>query len=1080
MTQKIIAGAGGGGGKDGGSSSPTHVATEQRDSLRSTAYAQVIDLISEGEIEGLVDGFKSIYLNDTPLQNPDNSLNFSGIMVETRNGTQAQPYISGFPSVENEIAVQLQVKTTTPIVRTVTNSNVNAVRVTVAIPALTYQDPSNGDIKGTTVQYKIQVQSNGGGYADATGVITVTGKTSGRYERAHRIQLTGSAPWDVRMVRVTADSTQTNLQNQTWWSSYTEIIDAKLRYPNSALVAMRVDASQFQSIPSRSYDVKLLRVRVPYNYDPINRTYSGTWDGTFKLAWTDNPAWCFYDLLTTERYGLGTYIQRGQVDKWALYQIGKYCDERVPNGFGGTEPRFTCNVYIQTRQDAFKVVQDFSSCFRAMSYWASNSITCSQDAPSDPVALYTTANVVDGMFQYQGTSAKARHTVALVTWNDPDDMYRQKVEYVEDRDGIERYGYIQTDVVAFACTSRGQANRVGRWLLFSERLETESVTFKVGLDGAVSRPGQIIKVADSQRAGARNGGRIVSATTSSLTLDSAPGSSPFGGSLSVVLPDGSVQSSTVVGGNGLVVNVSPAFTTAPPAGAVWVLSIPTLQTQTFRVVSVAELENSVYEISAISHEPGKYGAIENGLALERRVYSNLSDPPPAPENITVEEALYQSSAEVRTRVTISWTAVPNADAYTISYSVDNGNYIDLPSTTVNSVDLNDAQPGTYKVKVYSLSSIGRRSVSPGMATKKIFGKTAPPADVVNFSLIPMAGQAMLTWDLPTDLDVFVGGYVRIRYTPRTTGQTWNDAVDVVPALPGSTQTAVAPLMSGTYMAKFVDSSGNQSVNHKEIVTTVPDLDWLNAVEVYTESPTFAGTKTGLAVGASGLQLDSALTIDEWTETLDDLPLVDYPGGVASSGTYLFENTLDLGGVYPTKFTAKIQTIGLAIGSIVDSRTDNVDLWLDIDGNELDAANAEIFMRTTSDDTTGTPQWSDWKPFFVGEYTARGYQFKVEMTSRDANNNIGIEYLQVSADMPDRVESVSSQVSGTTTYHVSYNNAFREVPAVGITANAMNSGDYYEITNKTAAGFDIIFKNSAGTAVSRTFDVIAKGYGRLIT
>lgn len=1080
MTQKIIAGAGGGGGGKGGSgSSATHVATEARDSMRSTAYAQVIDLVSEGEIEGLVDGMKSIYLNDTPIQNPDGSYNFSGISVDTRPGTQSQSYIAGFPAVENEISVQLQVKTTTPIVKTVTNQNVNAVRVTVAIPALSYQDPSTGDINPTSVQYKIQVQTNGGGYVDATDTITVSGKTSGRYERAHRIPVGGTGPWDIKLVRLTADSTQTNLQNQTWWSSYTEIIDAKLRYPNSALVALRIDASQFQSIPSRSYDLKLLRIPVPTNYDPIARTYSGVWDGTFKMAWTDNPAWCFCDLLLTDRYGLGRFIQSDNVDKWALYQIARYCDELVPNGYGGFEPRFTCNVYIQSRQDAYKVLQDFASCFRAMTYWASNAITCVQDSPTDATQLYTTANVVDGMFQYQGTSSKARHTVALVRWNDPDDMYRQKVEYVEDREGIARYGYIQTDVVGFGCTSRGQANRVGRWLLYSERLETDSVTFKVGLEGAVSRPGQVIKIADSQRAGSRQGGRVTSATTTSITVDSAP-TGAYGGSLSVVLDDGSVQTSTVVGGNGLVLNVSPAFTTAPAAGAIWVLSTSTIEAQTFRVVSIAELEGSIYEISAIAHEPNKYAAIENNLVLEPRSYSILTDPPPAPEHVTIEESLYQSSSEVRTRVTFSWTSVSYADSYSVSYSIDGGNYINLPTTTINSVDLNDAQPGKYTVKVYSLSTIGRRSVSPGLATAQVFGKTAPPADVANFSLIPMAGQAMLTWDLPTDLDVFVGGYARIRYTPRTTGQTWNDAVDVVPALPGSTQTAVAPLMNGTYMAKFVDSSGNQSVGVSQIVTTVPDLVGLNAIVTYNESATFGGVKNGVVVGANGLQLDSALTIDAWTGLIDTLPLIDYPGGVGASGVYYFENTLDLGATYPTKFTAKIQTIGLAIGSIIDSRTDELDLWLDIDGNKLDAANAEIFMRTTLDNPSGTPTWSDWKPFFVGEYTARAFQFKVEMTSQDTNNNLGIQTLQVAADMPDRVESVYGQVSGTTTYHVTYNNAFRASPAVGITANAMASGDYYEITNKTAAGFDIIFKNSAGTAVSRTFDVIAKGYGRLIT
>lgn len=1075
---RLISGAGGGGKGGGGSSGTTQVATEARDSLRSKAYAQVVDLIGEGEIEGLVNGLKSVYLDDTPIQNADGSFNFTGISIDSRNGTQNQAYIGGFPAVENEISVQLEVKTTTSIVRTVTNPNVDAVRVTMAIPALSYQDKKSGNITGTTVEYKIQVQTAGAGYVDATGIISITGKTTSRYERAHRVPLSGTGPWDIRVVRVTADSTVSNLQNKTYWSSYTEVIDAKLRYPNSAIVGLRVDSSQFQAIPQRSYDVKLLKVRVPSNYDPVARTYSGVWDGTFQIAWTDNPAWCFYDLMIVDRYGLGTFIQGGQVDKWALYQIARYCDELVPNGLGGYEPRFTCNVYIQGRQDAYKVIQDFVSCFRAMTYWASNSVTCVQDSPVDASYLYTMANVVDGVFQYAGTSSKARHTVAMVRWNDPEDMCRQKVEYVEDREGIARYGYIQTDVVGFGCTSRGQANRVGRWLLFSERLETESVTFKVGIEGAISRPGQVIKVADANRAGQRQGGRVRSATSSEIIVDQLP-TNANGGELSIVMTDGTVQSSTVINATGNALTVSPPFSAIPQSGAIWVLSTTNVEAQIFRVVAVAETETGIYEISAISHNPDKYAAIENGLVLEPRSITVLTDPPPSPVNVSISETLYLTNAEVRTRVTVSWESEAFADTYGISYSVDGGNFIQLPETTVNSIDIDDAQAGSYTVRVYSINAIGRQSTQPAQASKTIFGKTAPPADVTGFSLIPMAGQAMLTWDRAVDLDVQVSGYVRIRYTPRTTGQTWNDAVDVMPALPGTAQNAVAPLLNGTYLAKFVDSLGNQSVNMAEIITTVPDLAGGNIVQTYTESSAFTGAKTRTIATAGGLQLDSALTLDEWTTPIDTLALIDYPGGVAPVGEYYFASRLDLGATYPTRFTATIQTQGIDTGSIVDSRLDDMDLWLDVDGSKLDAANATIYMRTTMDNPAVSPSWSPWKPFFVGEYSARAFEFKCELTSDDTNNNIAVQTLQVVADMPDRVEALSSLVSGTGSYHVTFSSPFRVAPAVGITANAMASGDYFTISGKNESGFDIIFKNSAGTTVSRTFDVLAKGYGRLV-
>jgi len=503
MTNKLIRGSGGGGKGGGGGG---RVAVESPDSLRSKAFARVLDLISEGEIVGLVDGAKSIYLDETPLQNEDGSYNFQGVELVTRTGTQSQSYVPGFPAVENETGVGVEVKASASVTRQISNPEIDAIRVRVSIPQLTEQNISNGDLLGASVEYAIDVQSNGGGFVTYL-TDTVSGKTTSKYERSYRVELTGSAPWDIRVRRITPDSTKAALQNKTFWESYTEIIDAKLRYPNSALVGIKIDSSQFNNVPRRAYDVKLLKVRVPTNYDPVNRTYTGIWNGSFKVEWTDNPAWCFYDLLTNDRYGLGGLIDQTQVDKWALYSVARYCDELVPDGFGGTEPRFTCNIYIQSRAEAYRVIQDMASIFRGMVYWQSGAVTVSQDAPADPVYLFTPANVVGGNFVYSGSSAKARHTVALVSWNDPEDFYRQKVEYVEDAAGIARYGIIQTNITAIGCSSRGQANRVGRWLLYSEQSEAEVVVFKTGMEGAVARPGQIIQVADPVRGGARRGGR---------------------------------------------------------------------------------------------------------------------------------------------------------------------------------------------------------------------------------------------------------------------------------------------------------------------------------------------------------------------------------------------------------------------------------------------------------------------------------------------------------------------------------------------------------------------------------------------
>lgn len=1056
MTNKIIRGAGG--GKGGGGSA--RVAVEAPDSLRSKAFARVLDLICEGEIGGLVDGAKSIYLDETPLQNADGSYNFQGVEIETRNGTQAQTYIPGFPAVESESPVAVEVKASASVTRQISNAEVDAVRVRVSIPQLSEQNLSNGDLNGASVEYAIDLQSNGGGFVEVIRDV-VEGKTTSKYERTYRVPLTGSAPWDIRVRRITPDSTKVALQNKTFWESYTEIIDAKLRYPNSALVGIKIDSAQFNSIPVRGYDVKLLKVKVPTNYNPTTRAYTGVWNGTFKVEWTDNPAWCFYDLLTNDRYGLGDLIDQAQVDKWALYQVARYCDELVPDGFGGSEPRFTCNIYIQSRAEAYRVIQDMAAIFRGMVYWQSGAITVSQDAPSDPVYLFTPANVVGGTFSYSGSSAKARHTVALVTWNDPDDFYRQKVEYVEDAAGIARYGIIQTEVSAIGCTSRGQANRVGRWMLFSEQSESEVVIFKTGIEGAVVRPGQIVNIADPVRGGARRGGRVAAATVSSVTLDAPVTLTGSGHTMSVMLPNGTVETKAVANVLGSAVQVASPFSSAPAPGAIWMIQSPNLQAQTFRVVSVVEADDGI-EVNAVAHNPAKYTAIEQGLVLQPRQISALSLTPAAPANILVTESLYESAAEVKTLITVSWDSVQGATSYLVSYKVDEGNFTNLPETGSNTIEIRDARDGFYTFRVVAVNAIGKRSQA-AVKTQNILATTAPPGDVQNFSLIPTNGMAYLSWDSATDLDVLVGGTVRIRWTPKTSGQTWNDAVDILPAMSGNQRNAQAPLLAGTYMAKFVDSTGNPSTNATMIVTDVAESLSFNVVETKVEDPGFTGTKTNCTINTSG-ELSISL---------------DGSGQVLPAATYLFSGTVDLGDVYPARISAYIDARGYALSDFIDARVALIDTWEDFDGAAVETVTALLYMRTTNDNPAGSPTWSEWKPFFVGEYTARAYQFKLEMTSNNADHNIGVSELSVTIDMPDRVESLRNIVSGAATYSVVYGSAFKATPTIGVTANNLASGDYFTISNSTATGFDIIFRNSAGTAVSRTFDVLAKGYGRAI-
>lgn len=1199
---------GGGGGKGGGGGGGGRVAQESPDSLRSIAYASVLDLVSEGEIEGLANGLQSVYFDGTPLQNENGSFNFTGATVVATSGTQAQSYIQGFPAVESENGVGVQVEYATPITRQISNSEVDAVRVRVSIPQLTSQNTSNGDISGSTVQYAIDIQSNGGGYvpqilgsawsANAITVIsttsakanqpvyqmqiavtdnsneavytaqyklqssgtwltagitektdqqittnyqyvdtgegwayidvpeqvtiktftmpmqasglwemrivitsgnpsisavngnygtpyaTINGKTTSKYERSHRIELTGEAPWDVRVRRITPDSTTSALQNKTYWESYTEIIDGKFRYPNSAIVGIRIDASQFNSIPTRAYDLKLLKVKIPSNYNPLTRAYTGIWDGTFTVAWTDNPAWCFYDLLTNTRYGLGDFIPESQVDKWTLYSIGRYCDELVPDGFGGTEPRYTCNLYLQNRQEAYTLVNSMASIFRGMPYWSSGSITLGYDAPSDPVYQFTNANVIDGMFNYVGSSLKARHTVALVTWNDPEDRYTQKVEYVEDADGISRYGIIQTEVVAVGCTSRGQANRVGRWILYTEQSETEVISFKTGLEGNTIRPSQVIQVADKDRAGTRIGGRISSATSTVITVDQdVSGIANIGtGTLSVILPNGELESRSISAVSTNEITVSNPFSQVPANNAIWMVQTSTLSLQTFRVTSAAEDKDGI-AITALAHNPDKYANIEQGLKLQPRTISNLSVVPVAPSNIIATEALYEDGADIKVLVTVSWSPVDGATAYQLSYKVGDRNYITLPNTSSTSVDIRSALEGDYQFKVIAINSINKKSV-PTTLNHMIYGKTLPPADVANFSINIIGTQAHLSWSPVGDLDL---SHYRIRHSRLTTGATYSDAVDLVFKVSRPAVSIVVPAMTGTYFIKAYDKLDNASINATASVALVNDITGLNVIETITESPAFTGSKYECSVSDDGLILDTAVDFDSVSGNFDDVVgLFDGGGGTTSTyGTYEFADVLDLGNVYTSRITSYVEVGRVDYVNTFDSREGLFDATtgeFDGDPDSFDDTNVELWVSTTNDDPNSFPTWTDYRQFFVGDYTARGFRFKAILTSSDETASPILKVLRINVDMPDRVIGGNDISTGTDSggYSVVFSPSFKVSPSIGIMAQNLAQGDYYEIPTKSASGFTIRFKNSSGTVVSRQFDYVAKGYGELVT
>lgn len=1080
MTWVAGSGGGGGGGKGGGGGSGAITTpTEQADTLASIAYAKFIDLIGEGEIEGLKNGLKSVYFNKTPVQADNGSFNFQNVTVVTRNGTQAQDYIPGFTDSEAETSVGVQLQANQPVIRTLTNGSATALRITVNLPAL-QEFRDNGDIVGSFVQFNVEISYNGGGYT-TVGTHAIRGKTSSSYSRSFRYALSGQTPVSVRVTRVTPDPTSTKIQNLVNWVSFTEIVEARLRYPNSALVAGRISAKQFGSIPERTYRVRGLKVRIPSNGTVDQTTgrvtYSGIWDGTFQAArWCSDPAWCLWDLLTSSRYGLGDFIKAEQLDKWSFYAISQYCSELVPNGFGGQEPRFSLNICINSAQEAFSLVNDLISVFRGMGYWASGSLTLTQDRPSDPVFVFNTANVVDGQFTYSGSSLKTRATVVVVEYLD---LLTQDTafEYVEDQAAIAKYGLVVKRVTGIGCTSRGQAARIGKWLLYTEGNETETAAFGVGMDAGISvRPGDVIAITDPTRAGARRGGRIVSATTTKIRIDQDI-SIGNDANLSVILPDNTFEIRKISLLAGRDVTVQSAFSQAPNSNSVWVIGDETLRTQLFRVISVTEQDGGIYQVTALAHNPSKYDAIEQGLALQPRDITRLTDVPASPTSLTLQESLYGDRGSVKVLLSLSWSPVPDADYYEVLYRVDNSNFESIGfAPTQAAVELRDARAGLYEFQVSAISVLGKRS-TPATLTQSVQGLLAPPGDVQNFSVIPNAGTLTLSWDQATDLDVLTGGRVWLTHTPTLTGASFSNSIDIINRLPGNATSAQVPALSGTYFAKFIDSSGVASVNAASFSTTVPELENVNYVVTKQEDPGFTGTRVNMVYNTDvgGLALVGARTIDDY-DLIDSLVDWDYPYGAAQSGSYTFADTVDLGEVYTARSVATIKVFGFATNSYIDSIALIDDFGL-IDGNVPSAGNAALFMRTTLDDPAGSPTWTPWKPFFAAEYTARGYQFRLDVQTSDSANNLAVQELRVAIDVPDRIESLSGLVSGTATYSVVYPNAFYETPTVAVTAKNLATGDYYVITSQTRSGFNITFYNAGGTVISRVFDVIAKGYGK---
>ena len=1107
---KIIKGSGGG-------PKPPPPPYRAPDTLHSRAFATVQDLISEGEIEGfasaskegLVKGttayenasLKDVFLDDTPIlnsnatsSNPDSSdFNFTDVTFKSKFGTSNQTAMSGIPAESRSpTGVSVVVTTSNPVTRQVTNTDVDAVIVTLTWPQIQVAE-DDGDIVGDTVAYKIQVQYNSGGFTDVISS-SVSGRTADAYARDHRINITGDFPVDIRVVRVTADSTEDNRVNAFQFTSLQEVIDNNSSYPNSAYVALRLDSKQFNRIPTRKYRIRGIKVRIPgpgasSSGTPTVDNQTGRiiypsgyiFNGVMGAAvYTNCPAMCLLDLLTNTRYGLGNHITDSNLDLFSFVAASKFANEEVDDGTGSgaKEARFSCNVNIQSPKEAFAAINDLAGVMRCMPIWSAGGITISQDKPTSASYLFNLANVGEGGFNYSGSSLKTRHSVISVSYFNMDSK-EVDFEVVEDATAISKFGTIVKQVKAFACTSRNQAARLGRAILFAEQNESETITFTTSIDsGVVVRPGSVIEVNDPVRAGARRGGRVVSATTTAITIDAesettlpALNDNP---TISIVLSDGTIESKSISDITGAVLTVSSAFSSAPNVNAPYVISSTTLQTQLFRVIQVEEQDDINYVITALTYVEGKYNFIENGVALPTRNISLLNAPVASPSNLTVSEKTVVINSIARSKLIVDWQPVQGVTQYLVNYKFENNNYV---SQIVFSSDfeLLDTKKGEYTIEVFSYNLSLQLSPNSTTTTFTAKGKTALPEDVSNLTIEPINEQFVrLKFKQAVAVDVLHGGRVYVRHTNQIGGSaSFQSAQDVVEAVAGNSTEVICAALPGTYLLKFQDDGGRFSVNPASVSLSIVDI--LDSIVVKndredTDSTPFNGTK-------SNVVFDS---------TLGGLKLTDPTAN--NSGTYDFVETLDLGGTFSLTLKRHFQGVGFYVGDQFDNRTDLIDTWTDFDGTVANDANAKIAVRTTTDNPSSSPTYTSFNDFANGTFKGRGFQFRITLNTADVAQNMNLQQAGYTATMPSRTEQSSVIASGAGAKVVTFTAPFfvgtsalgnlnNFLPSVNISPQNMASGDFFELTNISGTSFTVHFKNSSNASIDRNFTYSAVGFGK---
>jgi predicted phage tail protein len=1130
LSKKII-------GSGGGSPPAPPQPTRAPDTLHSRQFATFLDLISEGEIEGFATAskesrtkgttaynnaaLKDVFLNDTPVlkasadsTNPATTdFNFQDVTFNPRFGTSGQTKVEGIESSSSITAVGVTVTQSSPVTRQITNSNVDAVNITITFPQL-QRATDQGDLLGSSVQLKIAIQYNSGGFTDVIDD-TVTGRTADAYQRDYRVNLTGAFPVDIRVTRVTADSSTSSLIDAFAWTSFGEIIDDANTYANSAYASLRLDSMQFQSIPTRKYRIRGIKVRIPgagasgsgtptvdANTGRIIYPTGYIFNGVMGAAqWCSCPAMVLLDLLTDTRYGFGNHITDSSLDLFSFVTASKFANTLVSDGFGGQEARFSCNVNIQSSSEAFDLINELAGVMRCMPIWAAGSIQLAQDSPKDASYLFNLANVTSEGFSYSGSGLKTRNTVISVSYFNMDS---REIDYevYEDTASIAKFGVIIKQVKGFACTSRGQARRLAKAILFAEQNESEIVAFATSIDsGVVVRPGAVIDIADPVRSGVRRGGRVAAATTTQITVDDTAATdlpTSNNPTLSVVLPNGTVETKTVQSIAGAVITVASAYSDTPNVNTVWLLQNDTVQAQKFRVITVEESDGINYAITALSYVNAKYAFIEDGASLPARTVSILNLPKDPPSALQAEEKIVVINNQAVSKLILSWQPIVGVTQYQVNYRFNNGNFI---SQTVSAPDFEifDSDVGTYEFQVFSYNAALQTSATSANLTFVAQGKTALPANVTGLTAEPISEKLVrLRWNLSTDVDVTHGGRVFVRHSPVTDGSaTFQNSTDLIQALAGNTTTAEVPYLEGEYILKFQDDGGRLCAGETSVIIDLPDnLAPLIALtrREDQDNPKFQGTKTNVSFDAVTNSLNlSGTGLFDAIANFDNEASIDDTGGISPTGSYEFggaagSSFLDLGAVFSVDFKRHFLTEGFFPSDLFDSRG-LIDDITDFDGTTALDVNAEMQISVTQDNPgTGSPTYTAFQTFANGTYKGRGFKFKANLISNDIGQDIKVSQLGYTASLQRRTEQGNLTASGAGAKAITFTHPFfvgtssilganTNLPSIGINAQNMASGDYFEVSSVSGTGFTVHFKNSSNASIDRNFTYQAVGFGK---